>query len=316
VLIVTDRPATLDDAPLLASMLNEQMRPYVNRDVMPVEVLDSILRMPTHDPERDGRVLLVGGAAVASAFVSTHEPFGFARVYLAVPPHPMRREVAEAAISSALAIARRRPELSSTTEVLVEGVPQPDAELQSVLTSHGFALRYSGCEMHRDLTGLAAPTWPEDIIVTAMPTDVEHLTRVGEANREAFADHDGDHAMPVDNFVHMVLTAPSWRPDLSLVAWRDDAPVGLALNGLETDDAGAPVGYVGSLGVRREARGEGLGRALLLGSFERLAGAGLRRVMLHVQLGNRTGADRLYRSAGMTPGPQEQTWGAPLADLG
>jgi mycothiol synthase len=312
---ITERPAALADVPMLAALLNEHMRPYVHRDVMPVEVLDSVLRMPANDPERDGRVLLVGDEPVAGSFVSAHEPFAFARMYLTVPPRPNRRAIAAAAVASGVATARRRAELSPSTEILVEGVPGADEELQAVLGDHGFALRYSGCEMHRDLTGVAAPAWPNGVTVTPMPTDVERLSKVAEANREAFTDHDGDHAMPVDDFVHMVLTAPTWRPDLSLVAWRADEPVGLALNGLETDGDGASIGYVGSLGVRREARGAGLGRALLLGSFELMAAAGLSRVMLHVQLGNRTGADRLYQSVGMTPGPREQTWAATLGDL-
>lgn len=308
-----ERPTTLDDAALLARLLNDAVRPYLGRDVMPVEVFDSILRMPTLDPGRDGRVVLLDGQPVAASIVAAHEPFGFARVYVAVPPHKARRAVAEAAFGCGLATAHRRVELSPGTELLAE-VPAGDEELKSVLADLGFEHRFTSCEMHRELAApLPAPQWPPDVTVTAMPTDVAALTRIGEANREAFADHDGDHAMPVDDFVHMVRTAPTWRPDQSVVAWRGDRPVGLALNGIEEVEAG-DAGYVGFLAVRREARGTGLGRALLLASFERMAAAGLSHVMLNVQLGNRSGADRLYRSVGMTPGAQEQTWGRSLGE--
>jgi len=89
--------------------------------------------------------------------------------------------------------------------------------------------------------------------------------------------------------------------------------VGLALNFARADDE--TCGYVGVLGVVRRARGQGLATALLLESFRRFSEVGWRRAKLHVQVGNRTGADRLYRSVGMSSGAVEEVWSVPLSSL-
>ena len=59
------------------------------------------------------------------------------------------------------------------------------------------------------------------------------------------------------------------------------------------------MGWVGTLGVVPEARGAGIGRALLLRSLAEFASRGERRVGLAVDAANETGATRLYESVGM-----------------
>ena len=65
------------------------------------------------------------------------------------------------------------------------------------------------------------------------------------------------------------------------------------------------MGWVGTVGVVPEARGLGIGRALLLHQFASQWERGQRRVGLGVDAGNETGATRLYESVGMT-----SPWGA------
>ncbi|MFZ0322764.1 MAG: GNAT family N-acetyltransferase [Actinomycetes bacterium] len=104
---------------------------------------------------------------------------------------------------------------------------------------------------------------------------------------------------------------PTVRPDLSLLAVDDVGAVGLALNSVKIDKE--PCGYVGTLGVVRRARGQGLGKALLHESFRRFRATGWHQAKLHVQVGNRTGADRLYRRVGMSSGTVDECWSLPLA---
>lgn len=59
------------------------------------------------------------------------------------------------------------------------------------------------------------------------------------------------------------------------------------------------MGWVGTLGVVPEARGRGIGRALLVRSMAEFWANGERRVGLAVDAGNETGATRLYESVGM-----------------
>jgi len=59
------------------------------------------------------------------------------------------------------------------------------------------------------------------------------------------------------------------------------------------------MGWVGTLGVRRPYRRQGLGLALLRHSFAEFYRRGRRRVGLGVDSQNLTGATRLYQKAGM-----------------
>ena len=58
-------------------------------------------------------------------------------------------------------------------------------------------------------------------------------------------------------------------------------------------------GWVGILGVLREWRRRGIGRALLLHAFHEFKRRGLPRAGLGVDAESLTGANRLYESAGM-----------------
>ena len=67
-------------------------------------------------------------------------------------------------------------------------------------------------------------------------------------------------------------------------------------------------GYVNELGVRSDRRGQGLGLALLRQTFVEFHRRGKRRVSLHVDVDNLTGAVRLYTRAGMSPDPRLVVW--------
>jgi [ribosomal protein S18]-alanine N-acetyltransferase len=87
------------------------------------------------------------------------------------------------------------------------------------------------------------------------------------------------------------------RPDaILLVAEVDGVVVGAIAGELETDGGG-----VSTLGVLPEARGRGIGRALLTALLERFAATGVGRVTLGVRVDNPV-AIGLYRSLGFVEG--------------
>ena len=88
--------------------------------------------------------------------------------------------------------------------------------------------------------------------------------------------------------------------ELHKVAWSGDRLMGVSLN---MDEAGEA--WVQTLGVLREMRGKGLGRALLIESFREFHRRGHRQVLLGVDSESLTGATRLYESAGMVA---DRTW--------
>jgi mycothiol synthase len=66
--------------------------------------------------------------------------------------------------------------------------------------------------------------------------------------------------------------------------------------------------YVASLGVRRNWRGRGVAKALLLHTFGRAYEAGFRRITVGVDASNPTGATALYRSVGMITELESAVW--------
>jgi dTDP-4-amino-4,6-dideoxy-D-galactose acyltransferase len=83
--------------------------------------------------------------------------------------------------------------------------------------------------------------------------------------------------------------------DEVLVAWRQDVPIGLV-----TYSGQAGLGEIGLVGVAENARGGGIGRALLAFAHRRMIERGLQRAEVVTQSENQ-GACRLYRGVGYTP---------------
>jgi len=91
------------------------------------------------------------------------------------------------------------------------------------------------------------------------------------------------------------LHGEDWDPSLVFLAEAGEEPVGCVVPFLfET------CGYVGILGVLKEWRGRGIGKALLRRSFAELAGRGMREARLSVDTQNVHGAVALYESVGMS----------------
>jgi mycothiol synthase len=139
-----------------------------------------------------------------------------------------------------------------------------------------------------------APVPPEGVVVRGVADAEPDLRAVHQVLTEAFRDHFGSHPSEFDAWLARQRVGTG--PDVSL--WRlaelDGQPVA-ALVARQWPDAG----WVQMLGTRRDARGRGLGRALLLSSFGEFHRRGTRRVELGVDASNPTGAVGLYESAGM-----------------
>ena len=124
--------------------------------------------------------------------------------------------------------------------------------------------------------------------------------QVWEAANEAFADHWGHVPEPFTVF-HSRVETGRIDPHASILAWDGDQVAGGALNMMgpgAVDRLGRNEGIVGMLFVRKPWRGRGLGKALLVRSFQRALALGHDTVGLNVDAENLTGAVRLYASVG------------------
>ena len=152
------------------------------------------------------------------------------------------------------------------------------------------------------------PRWPAGVELRPFRRDTD-ARAVHSALAEAFADHYGPPFDPFDTWFHLLFVQPmlAFRDELIIVAWSGDEVAG-ALVGAAAAQEAPDGGYVAELGVRRAHRGRGLGRALLLESFERFRAAGRGEVLLHVDADSETGAAGLYRSVGMCERRMYASW--------
>jgi len=143
-----------------------------------------------------------------------------------------------------------------------------------------------------------APVFPKN--VELRPYAVEHDRSLYEAHEEAFNDHWGHTRGTYDEWLHHNETRDK---SLWILAWDGDQIAGYSLIRSRMG-----VGWVGSLGVRRPWRKQGLGEALLLQSFRDLYKQGYSVIGLGVDAQNPTGATRLYIKAGMYPASEFVTY--------
>jgi mycothiol synthase len=144
------------------------------------------------------------------------------------------------------------------------------------------------------LTGPPAPTPPAGVTFrTYVPgADDEALFQAGEA---AFADLWGRPPGTLEGWI-----APSHAEGFDAGLWflatdpTSGEVVGLCLAQMTQGE-----GWIRTLGVRREARRRGLGRALLETAFLALYQRGARTVELSVDADSPTNAPSVYRRAGM-----------------
>jgi mycothiol synthase len=90
-----------------------------------------------------------------------------------------------------------------------------------------------------------------------------------------------------------------YDPSLWLIAWKDSTPVGFLMNRMQDDGV-----FVDLLGVKRENRNQGIGKALLLHTFGLAFERNQKTILLYVDSDSLTNANRLYREVGMSPHSQ------------
>ncbi len=161
--------------------------------------------------------------------------------------------------------------------------------------------------METDLDGFEPPAWPEGIAVRGFDRGKDER-RFYETAEEAMADHWG----------HVPLDFEDWRkgrmgeafdPSWWFIAEEDGEPAGVMLGSVSEG-----LGWVDTLGVRRQWRQRGLGMALLRHAMATFRDRGLSRMALGVDAANPTGATRLYERAGMHVAQQHATYGKVLRE--
>ena len=144
---------------------------------------------------------------------------------------------------------------------------------------------------------LPEPAWPEGI--TVRPADLDRDARaVHAAENDFFSDHYGFTPNPFEEWWHFRTRFFKAEPELWVLVMAADEIVGMSL--CSSQRPGQPeLGWISTLGVRRDWRRRGLALAILQHSFRLLAAKGNSRAGLGVDAQSLTGATRLYERAGM-----------------
>jgi mycothiol synthase len=246
---------------------------------------------PTFDIVRDTRVLVGDGHLVGFGMVSVPDDAPMiARVTARVHPAHTGRGLGSWLLRSLERSARDREGVSVCRQTYV---PDRDAAGQRLLEAHGYRRVRATVDMGVALEPPIDVDPPDGVVIRPFEPGEERVAWRLEV--DAFRDHwDHMQDQTFESFVRDWFQDQT-LPSFVLLAELGDRPVGVLA---WTVDQGVP--YVFSVGVLREARGRGVGTALLRRAMSDAAAAGYREMTLSVDAASPTGAVHAYEKAGMT----------------
>ena len=221
---------------------------------------------------------------------------------ITVPPANEGRGVGTALREAAEARALERGEA-----LIRQYVPISNEAARAQLLAAGYWPAYSYFRMRMDLADAPAP--PEDVRVRPFSRGPDDAPVHGLVE-EAMAGVAGNEPRSLESWQAAKVDKEGWDPSLWLLHEDAGGLAGVVLCERWEDR----VGYVDYLAVAPRARGQGLGRALLLHGLRALRDAGLAVAELSVQ-GENASATRLYESVGMQPVWTIERWEKPLRSM-
>lgn len=188
--------------------------------------------------------------------------------------------------------AREHAEASGATTIHSFN-SEPNTLRAKALTDAGYAVCRVFRRMVIDLD--VPPPLPSTTpgVVIRHPTD-DDLRTCYDVEHVAFREHFDHTDESYDAWLARRKRSPHHDLGLWWLAEVDGVPAGVLIGEWHDDN-----GWVKSLGVLREARGRGVGTALLLTAFDAFRKAGAPKVGLGVDSDNSTGAMALYERIGM-----------------
>lgn len=179
---------------------------------------------------------------------------------------------------------------------LISGGWTTQEALLRELERRGFVLVRNSYRMVIDLgEPIPDPVWPTGVNARTFEPGDERVFY--DLHQETFKDSWEPIEETYDEWAHQFLTPQVLAPRLWMLAAEGGDPAGVAMCHPHAVDG--ELGWVRVLGVRRSARGRGLGRALLLHAFGQFRRQGMTRAGLGVDSESPTGAHELYESVGM-----------------
>lgn len=300
----TVRPATFDDAAAVCALLNEIDLLEIGRADTELTEIQTDLKHPEMDLERDSWLLFDGGRLVGYGLLwdeSGGERIDMDHYTLPDQPHGARHlfdlmEARAAECAAANGAARAVVHLHLNTAPTTDLRALRGRGWRQVRRYHVMARHLSG-----DTDRLPAPA--PGVTLRACLTEPDR--RLAHALlQESFADHFDFQPRTYEQWLDDI---DAERADWSLIWIAHLDGLGDAA-ALRSHDDRTSMAWIASLGVLREARGQGLGSYLLRHAFGHYAARGRDRIGLGVDTDNSTGALALYERHGMTLDFAVDTW--------
>lgn len=298
------RAAALTDAPAVTELLNEIDRIEIGRPETDLHTVESDLKHPEIDLDRDSWLAFDGSRLVAYALVwDDSKGERIDADHYVLPDHQRAGELLlEALEARAPEKARANGASRAVVHLHLNSAPTTDLAL---IRDRGWTVvrRYHVLERALRAGADLPPEPPAGVRVRPCAEDADR-EQAHLLYQTSFAEHFDFQPRPYEQWLHDIQAD---RLDWSLVwlvSTEDLGDVGFLI---ARDDREA-MGWIRSLGVVREARGRGLGGLLLRQAFAAFAARGRDTVGLGVDTENATGAPELYERNGMAVHYAVDTW--------
>ncbi|MFD6886838.1 GNAT family N-acetyltransferase [Streptomyces sp. NPDC059957] len=300
--LLTMRPAGPSDAEDICGLLNAVDLIEIGRPETDLAAVEADLNHPDVDLARDSWLAFEGGRLVAYALVwADSGPGRVDSEHYVLPGHRAAAvRLLELMEVRARELAAGAPDAFLRIQLNV--APTLDADL---LPGRGYRTVRRYHVMTRAVDRAELPPAPP-VGLTLRPCDGDEAERrrAHALIEETFAEHFGHVDRPYEPWLdHIDGRGLDW----SLV-WIASLPELGDVGVLLTRDDRTSMGWVSHLGVRREARGRGVGGFLLRHGFAAHAARGRSTVGLGVDVANETGALALYEAHGMGVHYAVVTW--------
>jgi ribosomal protein S18 acetylase RimI-like enzyme len=289
------RAPRLDETEALADLINRDSGELYGEQEETPESIALWLTGPGLDPETDMRVAVAEGRLCGYVDIEAH-PDPTYWVDLRVPPSE-NSEIRGSLLDWAEQQARERG--AGKPDALVRFyAASVDRPTKDELEARGYLLIRHSYRMRIDFdaeSGRSEPQWPSGVAIR--PGTLADAQLAYDVQNETFKDVWEFDPYPFDEWSHWMTDYDEFDPSLWFVAEAGSEVAGISLCRMHEAEEG--LGWVRVLGVRRPWRRQGLGRALLLHTFQEFRRRGATAVGLGVDAESLTGANRLYETAGM-----------------
>jgi mycothiol synthase len=299
------RPARMTDAEAVSHLLNACSIEQIGRPEWEAHELETDWQNPIVDLGNDSQLVFWrDGRLVGYADVWDEAPH--VRIYCLARVHPefRGRGIGKTLCQWSEERARRSVEAApeGARVTLLQSTLVSDSSAQELLRTMRFQVIRYFYQMVIEMDCPPPAAVPVDGIEIRPFVRHQEEATVVQAVRDAFKDHWGYVDSPYEDdlkeSLYWMENDRYFDPALWFVADDDGEIAGVSLcypKRVEDPE----MGWVSTLGVRRQWRRNGLGLALLQHSFGEFYRRGKRRVGLGVDADSLTGATRLYEKAGM-----------------